>query len=219
MPQMDYQSNAKNPKIRPIPKVDKVVEKVVTSEVIVKKRTLGQRFHDTFIKADFRTVAHGVFSDVLLPAAINMIYDAVNKATGRMLFGEAASRRMMYGGYGAPRVTYNRPMTPGYGYSSLPVRTAPPVSELPRTASLRPGPGRDNFILTSKEEAELVLERLNDIIDTYGQASVADLNDLVGFPTTHIDNKWGWYFLGDTQVLQVREGFLINLPQAEPIQT
>ena len=58
---------------------------------------------------------------------------------------------------------------------------------------------------------------MNDIIDQFEVASVADLNDLVGFPTSYTDNKWGWIYLGDVQIRQVREGYLIDLPSPEPI--
>ena len=58
---------------------------------------------------------------------------------------------------------------------------------------------------------------MNDIIDTYEVVTVADLNELVGFPTNHVDNKWGWSYLADVQVRQIREGYLIDFPPAEPI--
>lgn len=72
-------------------------------------------------------------------------------------------------------------------------------------------------MLVSRDEAELVIERLSDILENYDVASVADLYDLVGLPTTYIDNKWGWTNLAYANVRQVREGYLIDLPQAEPI--
>jgi hypothetical protein len=73
------------------------------------------------------------------------------------------------------------------------------------------------IILISRDEAELVIERLTDIIDKYEVASVADLHDLVGLPTTYVDNKWGWSVLNSVGVRQIREGFLIDLPPVEPI--
>lgn len=63
----------------------------------------------------------------------------------------------------------------------------------------------------------MVLERLNDIIDRYEVASVADLHELVGLPTTHVDNKWGWENVRYAEVRQIREGFLLDLPPAMPI--
>jgi len=73
------------------------------------------------------------------------------------------------------------------------------------------------IILISREDAETVLERLVDIIDKYDVASVADLHDLVGLPTTYVDNKWGWTNLAQVDIRQIREGFLIDLPSAEQI--
>ncbi len=212
---MDYQGNAK--KNKPEPKPDKNIEKVVVGEVIVQKKSLGRKFKDLFIEADLKTVVRYVCTDVLLPAARNMIVDASSKGVERMMYGESAMRRRNYGGAG-PRITYNNPINRGYrdaSYRETSSRQAPsPASSNPSTARQN----QDTFILSSREEAELVLERLNDIIDTYEVVSVADLNDLIGQPTTYINNKWGWIYLGDVQIRQIREGYLIDLPPAEPIQ-
>lgn len=74
------------------------------------------------------------------------------------------------------------------------------------------------MILVSRDEAQLVLDTLIDIIDTYEFASVADLYDLAGLPTTYVDNKWGWGSLQYAEVRQVREGYLLDLPNVEPIE-
>jgi hypothetical protein len=148
----------------------------------------------------FRYVIH----DVLIPAARNTIVDASTKGIERMMYGDSAMRRRAYGP--GPRVTYNNPI-----YRGTP-RQAPPVQLGSRTRA-----ARDDIILNSREEAELVLERMNDIIDTYEVASVADLNDLVGLPTNHVDNKWGWIYLGDVHIRQIREGYLIDFPPPEAI--
>jgi hypothetical protein len=63
-----------------------------------------------------------------------------------------------------------------------------------------------------------VLERMQDIIDKYEVVSVSDLYELLGLPSSYQDNKWGWNYLGDVQVRQIREGYLIDFPSAEPIQ-
>jgi hypothetical protein len=71
--------------------------------------------------------------------------------------------------------------------------------------------------MVSREEAENVIERLGDIIDVYKVATVADLHSLCDLPSTYIDNKWGWQALNYASVRQIREGFLLDLPPAEPI--
>jgi hypothetical protein len=206
---MDYQGNANKDKEKKA-KPEKRVEKVVSSEVIVQKKSLGRKFKDTFIEADLKSVVRYLLSDVLLPAARNTIVDASTKGIERMIYGEAAMRRRSMGA--GPRITYNSPINRFRDATPERSRLTPGESRSPRHS-------RDDFILSSREEAELVLERMNDIIDTYEVVSVADLNDLVGFPTSYIDNKWGWIYLGDVQIRQIREGYLIDLPAAEPIQS
>lgn len=209
---MDYASNAKKDKVVPEEKPDKNIERVTTGEVIVKKKGIGAKFKDVFVMADFKSVAAYVVVDVLLPAAKNMIVDGASKGVERMMYGSASTRQRPYGPSG-PRVTYNQPVNRSYR------------DVISRSAAPRPEPGprnqrnvRDDFILSSREEAELVLERMNDILEQYEIVSVADFNELVGYPAVHTDNKWGWSFLGDVQIRQLREGYLIDLPPAEPIQ-
>lgn len=207
---MDYQGNSKKEK-EDVPA--KNVEKVVVGTVIVQKKSLGRKFKDIFVEADFKTVVKYVISDVLIPAARNMIVDASTKGIERMMYGERAIHRSSFGS--GPRITYNNPINRASYRPGPPQRLAPSIEQGARRSSQH---DRGSFILSSREEAEQVLERMNDIIDTYEVASVADLNELVGFSSSHVDNKWGWIFLGDVPVRQVREGFLIDLPDPEPIK-
>lgn len=202
----DYQSNSNKDKENKPTKNEKNVEKVVVGEVVVQKKSVGRKFKDIFLAADLKSVIRYVASDVLLPAAQNMIVDASSKGVERMMYGDSRPRPRHGPG---PRVTYNSPIHRAYSDP----RARP---QLPARGSSRLR--RDDFLLSSREEAELVLERMNDILDTYEVASVADLNDLVGMPTSHVDNKWGWIYLGDVQIRQTREGYLLDLPPAEPIQ-
>lgn len=210
---MDYTGNShkgrgqREPGEVPPPKN---LEKVVSGDVKIQKRGIGRKIRDLFVEADLRSVIRYVASDVLIPAARNMIVDGAAKGVDRLVYGESTMRRRGYGG-GGPRVTYNNPINRGYRDASS--RMAPAVTSGPRSRH-----ARDDFILSTREEAETVLERLNDIIDNYEVVSVGDLNELVGLPSSHVDNKWGWVFLGDVQIRQIREGYLIDLPPAEPIQ-
>jgi len=75
----------------------------------------------------------------------------------------------------------------------------------------------DNIILGTRGEAEIVVERLGDILDKYEFVSYGDLMDLLGLPSTPIDQKWGWTYLTNVVVRQVRNGYLIEFPQPEYI--
>lgn len=204
---MDYQGNSKKLKGEKAPE-KKEIQKVVVGEVVLKKKSLGQKFKSIFAEADIKSVMRYVVSDVLLPAARNMIVEASTKGVERMMYGERSYQRR---GPGAgPRMTYNSPINRGDYRSPL---TRPPG----QLGATHPRIGRNDFILASKEDAVAVLQQMNDVIEMYEEVSVAELNEMVGFPSSHIDNKWGWRYLGDTQIRPIREGWLIDLPPAEPI--
>lgn len=206
---MDYQSNSHKDK-KPATKPEKKVQRVTKGEVIVAKKSPGRKFKEIFVMADFRSVMEYVVTDVLLPAARNMIVDSASKGVERLMYGASNYRRP-----GGSKVTYG-------GFVNREPRDVISRSA-PRGATgglIRPHSQRqvrEDFILTSRDEAETVLERMQDIIETYDIVTVADFNELVGFPSNHVDNKWGWDFIGDVQIRQIREGYLIDLPPAQPV--
>jgi hypothetical protein len=206
---MDYQSNSnKEKKVRPSPE-NKVVEKVVTGKVIQKPPSLGSKFKATFFGGEFRGAMRYLAADVLLPAFRNLLVDATTKGVERVVYGESREYRRRPVDYGS-RIQYNSPMLP---------RRSPDRPRLPDqpayTRQIRRN--TNDLVLASKEEANYVVERLLDIIETYDVASLADLYQLTGLPISPIDNKWGWTYLNQTEIKQVRDGYLIDLPPAEEI--
>ena len=71
--------------------------------------------------------------------------------------------------------------------------------------------------MASKSDADTVVENLVNVVDIYEVVSVADLNELLGLPTSHVDHKWGWTNLASIEVRQVRDGWLIAFPPLEEI--
>lgn len=201
----------KDKKIEPPPKV---VEKVVTVEVIHKKKPIGRQFKEIFFGGDFKSATRYVAADVLLPALRNLVFDTWTKAAERVIYGESVANRRRASEY-RPYVQYNNPISRPYSrptpYTHLPDQ---PRRYIPTERHKNDG---DQLVITNKREAELVVERLMDIIDKYDVASVADLYDLIGDQSTPVDNKWGWTSLNQVEIRQTRDGYLIDLPQAEPI--
>lgn len=206
---MDFPGNQKNPVgDNKSMKEEKVITQVVTTEVIHKPTSFGRRFRNIFLGGSIKSVFRSVGTDVLIPAFRAMIVDAADTGVKRAVMGEAPRRR--YEG-GRPRVSYNSPVYRDSRRSGM-LPDQPPLRE--------PRPRRQDvgeIILVSASEAENVIERLSDIIDKFDVATIADLHELCGLPTTYVDNKWGWTALNYANVRQVREGFLLDLPPVEPI--
>lgn len=206
---MDYQGNSNKDKVKKAsPAKEKKVEKVVSSEVIIKKKPLSRRMKEVLFGGELKNASRYIAAEVLLPAVRNLLVDATDQGVRRLVYGENTQQRRRTNEY-RPRVSYNNPV-----YRGDPREFRPP-DQPPRPVASRQS--SNEIVLASREEAELVLERLVDILDTYEVASVADLYDLVDQPTAHVDNKWGWTYLGSTGIRQVREGFVLELPPTEPI--
>lgn len=209
----DYQGNSQKDKQ---PKPEKNIEKVISGEVIVKKKPLGRKIRDTIVEADFKSVVRYVWSDVLIPAAKNMIVDSVYSGINRAVYkGDSRGRysqRPGYTSYGSgPRVSY--PNSPLRGYSDSASRhQAPPITVGSRDRYIQ-----DDIILTDRGDAERMVEALREAVDKFDVISVGDMNQMIGRPTTPSDFKWGWVFLGDVQIRQIRDGYLIDIPLPEPI--
>lgn len=196
----------------------KKLEPVITTEVITRKKPTGRRFKEIFFGGDLRSVSGYVAADVIFPAIRNLIADVVIKGMERYVFGESAFSRRRTPEY-KPRTIYNNPIN----------RQRDPrdfrdyrdtVAYLPDQPPYRRGRPRQDMneiILSSRQEAETVLESLLNSLDLYGVVSVADLNDLVGLTSSFVDQKWGWLVLHNIEIRQVREGYLIDLPAAEAL--
>ena len=75
----------------------------------------------------------------------------------------------------------------------------------------------DNIILSSRGEAEDVLMKMDELMDTYGLVRVADLYDLVGITGNYTDNKYGWTNIRNAEIVRVRDGYMIKMPRAVAI--
>lgn len=189
----------------------KVVKRVVEGDVVRKKKTLGKRFSEVFLGGDSKSVIEYVIQDVLIPAARDMIADAISQGVERMIFGESrppgrrpASRQGAFGG-GSP-INYNR-------YSSS--RREDPRPTLSRQA--RAKHEFDEIIISTRAEAEEVLDQMYAILEKYDAVSVKDLYELTGVNYHFTDEKWGWTDLRGSGVTRVSNGYLLNLPRTEAI--
>lgn len=70
-----------------------------------------------------------------------------------------------------------------------------------------------DIVLESREEAEEVLSRMDDLMATYGNVSIADMYDLVGIGGNYTDNRYGWTNTRDVRIVRVPEGYKIRLPK------
>lgn len=194
-----YQSNSHKSKElveeQPVEEKKKI-EKVITGSVKTKKKSGMSKLFKNIVSDDARDIKTYLMGDIIVPTIKKTISDTVDM----ILFGgskrnkSSVSRVSYRSFYDEPRTRDVRDSAPAIGYSY------------------------DDIILSSRGDAEEVLSQLNDMIDTYSIASVADLFDLVGITGNYTDNKYGWTNLRNADVIRTRDGYMLKLPRPCPIK-
>lgn len=175
---------------------------VVTRQAKVKKKGLMEKIIGTFVGDDIEDVSSYVVHDVVIPSVKNMFFDGLET----LFFGRPR----------AGRRTGSAPKRPGVGggyvsYNNISNRDIePPRSVQPRAAHLF-----NDIVIETRPDAEAVIMLLADMVDEYGEASVADLYTAVAITPQYTDHNYGWTNLSTASVRRVRHGYLLNLPKPE----
>lgn len=183
----------------------KKVEKVVSGSVKVKKKNGVTKFADNFISEDIHNVKSYVITDVLIPSVKRAISEMVTNGIDMILYGSTGGRSKRSS---ADRVSYRN-----YYDRRDDDRYRDRDRDRVRTSAY----SFDDIVLDSRGEAEEVLARMDELIDQYGVVSVADLYDLVGVTGNYTDNKYGWTNIRNAEPIRVRDGYMLRLPKALPI--
>lgn len=195
----DYQPNSHKSKTESNPVPKKKVEKVAKGKT--KKKSEIAKFTDIFLQEDMASVKHYILMDVIVPAVKKAVSDVVTNGVDMLLYGEGGSNKKSTP---ASRVSYRSYYDhPNERYSK------------PQSSSKRYH--YDDVVLESRGEAEEVLSRMYDLIATYNVVSVADFYDLVDISCEYTDNYYGWTDIRSASIQRTRDGYVIRLPKAMPI--
>lgn len=183
----------------------------VTSGAVRRKKSLRRQFSETFVAGDAKTAVVYVVMDVLLPTAKDMVVEAVSQGFEKLMFGDSRRSRRSTHPYSGPtgHVQYNR-YSQGTGS-----RFSGPQRAMSRQARARHD--FDDIVIDDRAEAEEVIDNLYELVSQYGAATIADLYELVGLGSTHVDHRWGWTSLEGSGVSRIRDGYLLDLPDPEPL--
>lgn len=182
---------------------ERKVEKVIKGSAKTKKRSDVKKFADVFISEDAGNVKSYILMDVLIPAIKKAISDIVTNGIDMMLYGEAGrSKKKSPASKISYRSYYESDNDRRRDYSSIRTRSTYEY---------------DDIVLDNRGEAESVLSTMDELVETYGMVSVADLYELVGIQGSYTDNKYGWTKnIRNASVVRVRDGYLLKLPKALP---
>lgn len=192
----------------------KSIKKVVENDVTVKKPSPSKRLTDAFVAQNGETVRSYLIWDVLVPAVKDTVADLVKKGIDALLYGNSRPANVQRNGtqsYVSYSSYQNRRQDPPFNPD--------PSYRKPASYSYQRRTAHDfsDIILKSRSDAENVLDLLVESTMQYGEASVADFYELVGIQSRYTDHKFGWAELSDARVMQVRGGYILDLPRPEPL--
>lgn len=167
-------------------------EKITDGKVLTKKKSPLNRLISTFIAEDITDVKNYLIEEVAIP----YVKDAILDGMEMLLTGKTRGR------------TYKNEKKTNYSYiSSNPSRNNRSSGDTRRKTDF------NNLIFETRAEAEEVLSRMIDALETFQVVSIADLYDLCGVTGEITDYKWGWENLSSADVKRDREGYILNLPK------
>lgn len=175
----------------------KEVRKVTHGNAKVKKKSGLTKFTDIFIQDDIENVKSYIVTDVLIPAGKKLISDVVNS----ILYPGGGNRN----NNPASKVHYT-------SYNSISSNPTPRYS-----GGARRTYDYDDLVFPTRADAEAVLMGMDEILNQYTVVSVADFYDLAGATGSYTDNKYGWSDIRSAHIERVRDGYIVRLPRAMPI--
>lgn len=196
---LNYAPNSRKSKEggKAVPAEKKKVEKIVTGNVRTKKKGEISKFKDVFISEDMSNVKSYIIMDVLIPAAKKAISDIVSNGIDMLLYGETRGRKSSVN---ASYVSYR-------DYSSKRDDRRPSATRSRNVFDY------DEIIFDDRGEAEDVITRMGELLDTYGVVSVADMYDLAGLTCDFTFNRYGWTSIRTAEVRRTGDGYTIKLPR------
>lgn len=206
----EYASNSY--KSRELP--EKKVEKVISGSAKREKKGKMQKAVDAFLSNDVGNIKSYIVTDILVPAAKKAISDIVREGTDIVRDGTDV---ILYGKNGRSRKGSTLASHVSYWKcSSDDMRRSRDVRDA-RSVS-QTGYNYDDIIFETRGDAESVLDAMNDIIAQYGMVTVADLYDLADISSNnYAANKYGWTDIHWCRPMRVRDGYVLKLPRALPI--
>jgi hypothetical protein len=215
----NYPSNSKMPdkRVQPdqVPSItsmpsenDPRVSSVVSAGVTQKQPSLGRRFKESFVGGEtVGSVGDYVMFEVVVPTFKALVVEMFQTSVERFFYGEVVSRGprsrrgpVDYSSRSATRVARPDP------------RDRKPSRETPASDAAQ---DYRDLEFESRADAELVVDRMVELVQDYGAVSVSNLYDLAGVTVrpNFQDNSWGWTDLVGVAIKGTpTRGYFIDLP-------
>lgn len=202
----DYKSNSHRSKEQPKIPEQQRAKKVVSGAVKTKKKNEIRKFTDIFVAGDLASVGDYIMYDIVVPNVKRLIEDISVSGIRMFLHGKDGAKYSDRGS-GMPKISYR-----SYYEDKQSSRSS--NNDDYRTR------GRfdyDDLVFDSRGDAEVVLTQMDEMLDRFKVVTVLDMYDAAGVTAPYTADKYGWTDLHEAKIVPVRNGYVIKLPRAFPV--
>lgn len=189
----------------------KTVEKVVKGGVKTKKKSEMSKIAGNIITDDYTSIKDYAIYEVIIPVLKDTVTHLIKGSVDMLFYGEVRSSRPSGGSRGsnASRISYK-----DYWDDKRDDKRDDRRANTSRFSY-------DDILFDTKQDAEDVLDRMDEIVEQYGVVTVADLFDLAGVSgSAYTDQNYGWTSTRSAVVERTRRGdYYIKLPRASSIKS
>lgn len=186
------------------------IQKVTKGNVRQRKKPFGRRFAEAFGAKEGQGVLEYVIYDIIIPATKNMIVDSIIDGAEMAILGEVRGRRRRPGDRGSTRFAYDRVSYRDDDYRRNRRDDRYDQDDRRARSTMR---DYEDIIFDTKTDADEVIGQMVELIDTYGQVTIADLYDLAGLTPEYTVGNYGWTNLRDASPRRIRNGYILDLPR------
>lgn len=185
---------------------EKVIEKVVDGEIVVKKRSVGSKIRDILLADDVENVKDYAFSEVIVPGLKNLIVNSVAMLVLGEVYDDGPRRRRR-----SDRVSYATKFKYDDDDRGRRRRERDRDDEIDDISDF------EDIVFKRISDAENVLDEMYDILKEYKYVSIKDYYSLAGRKTSVFDDSWGWTDLRGVRVKRIRGGYIITLSKPKSL--
>lgn len=189
---------------------EKLKAVVHQEDLVSNKKGIGSKFASRFLDDASKNVKDYLIWDVVVPG----IKDAILDAMSMIFFGETVSRGNRGGFYHGRNERKSRSDYRSYYDSRDSYRSSYRRDDDRYESRERRETDYRNIVVREKRPAEDIVNQLRERIIECGEASIADLFDLLDLPTEYQQNNYGWRDERDIGLRRINGGYLIDVAEA-----
>lgn len=200
----EYNSNSHNKRgANDGPIDEKRVAPVVSEGATVRKKSGFGRIVSSIITSSTEEMSEWFREEMLIPWIKKGVWDLFTNGIDMLVYGRSGAK---HSSSNISKVSYN-----SYYTSS----TRKSEGERTSRGSIF---DYDTIVFKTRGDAEAVLASLDELIDQFGLATVGDFYELAEVEApSYTAEDYGWKSLKSAQILRCRDGYIIKMPKANPI--